>query len=205
MYSRKHYSGLIWLLNKACAILPIFFWLFLIFGFEAPMMAIITLCSALIHEMGHLICIMRIKKIRPSIRGVLSGFRIRIGDGMTYDEEILAYLSGPAINLFLFVLLSFLALILGELCFILAIINLATALSNLLPIEGYDGYGAIRAFIGKKEMGTGASRALTAISTSLIFILCIFSLYLIDRQGEGYWIFGIFFISMIKCIKKRIG
>lgn len=204
MRVKRKSVGLIWLLNKACTILPVFFWLFLIFGFEEPLMAIITLVSALIHEMGHIGYIMIAKGLTPSIKGVLSGFRIRTGSGLSYDEEIGTYLAGPAVNIFVFVVCSFLAIPFGGIFAVIALINLATALSNLLPIEGYDGYGALMAIISKREMGNGAVRRLSYLSSTLIFLLCILSLYLIDRQGGGYWIFAVFFISMIKCIKNVI-
>lgn len=204
MNKKKRYSVLIWWLNKFSSILPIFFWLFLVFGFEEPVMAIITLCSALIHEAGHIEYIMIVKRIKPSIRGVLSGFRIKANAGLSYDEEIGTYLAGPTVNIIVFLLFSLLAVIFGETFAIIAQVNLATALSNLLPIEGYDGYGALMAMANKLEMGERTMRILSHLSSALIFIFCILSLYLIDRQGGGYWIFAVFFISMIKCINSEL-
>ena len=204
MYKPKRKSLIIELSNRLCSILPVFFWLFLIFGFEEPIMAIVTICSALLHEMGHIGYIMIAKRINPDIRGVVSGFRIRSGGNLSYDEEIRTYLSGPAVNVLLFVLCSFLGLFSEDLFFMAAFINLATALSNLLPIDGYDGYGAIMAMINKHELGDSAVRCLTYLSTALVFIFCILSLYLLDRRGEGFWIFAVFFFSMLKCIKKSI-
>ncbi len=194
-------NGLIWLINKISAILPVFFWSFLVFGFEEPIMGVITIGSALIHEAGHILCIWASRGFAISLKGVVSGFRIKTGSSLSYDEEIAIYLGGPAANLLFFVLFSFLSIFFGELCALISIINLATALSNLLPIEGYDGYGIIRAIINKRGLNSIAMRTLSTVSSSLVFVLCILSLYLIDRQGGGYWIFAIFFISMIKHIK----
>ena len=47
-------------------------------------------------------------------------------------------------------------------------------------------------------------KALERISTFLIFMLAILSLYLIDRYGGGYWLFAIFFSMMIKRIGKGL-
>jgi Zn-dependent protease len=201
----KKRSGLIWILNKICSILPAFFWLFLIFGFDEPSMAITTIVGALIHETGHIGYIILKKKLKPSIKGVISGFRIKAGTTLSYEEEIGVYLAGPISNLIAFVIFSFAALSLGEHFWVAAIINLATALSNLLPIEGYDGYGVLAAIINKHELGEVTMRHLSHLSSGLIFLFCILSLYFIDRQGGGYWIFMIFFISMVKCINKAIG
>ncbi len=208
MNSKKHRSGLVWLLNKICAILPMFFWLFLIFGFDEPAMALATIIAAIIHEGGHIGYIMIRRGLSPSIKGVISGFRIKANATLSYEDEIGLYLSGPAANLIMLVMLvplSFLAIPFGEPLRLLALINLATALSNLLPIDGYDGYGALAAVINKREAGDGPIRFLSLLSSALIFLFCILSLYFIDRQGGGYWIFLIFFVSMIKCIDKAIG
>ena len=201
--TRKH-SGLIWILNKLCEVLPVFFWVFLIFGFDEPLMAVMTIISAIIHECGHIGYIIIKKGLKPSIRGVISGFRIKTGAGLSYDDEIGIYLSGPSANLIAFVLLSLLALPFGKPAALCAIINLATAISNLLPIEGYDGYGALVAAMNRGDVREEAMRRLYLVSCTLIVLLCIISLYFIDRQGEGYWIFIIFFISMIKCISKCV-
>lgn len=204
MHVIKKQSGVLFILNKLCSILPAFFWLFLIFGFDEPLMAVMTIISAIIHETGHIGYILIKKRIKPSIRGVISGFRIKTTATFSYEEEMGMYLSGPAFNLAAFVLLSFLAIPFGSSLALCAIINLATALSNLLPIDGYDGYGALAAAINIKNVRDESIGRLYLISSALTVILCIISLYFIDRQGEGYWIFIIFFISMIKCINKSI-
>ena len=204
MRANKKNELIIWLLNKACGILPVFFWLFLIFGFEEPCMALVTLGSALMHEAGHIGYIMLSRGLKPNIRGVLNGLKIKSYGNLSYAEEIKLSLAGPIMNIVLFVLFSLFSVLLGERMLITAMINLATALSNLLPIEGYDGYGALMAYIRGRELGESIEHFLVCISSGLIFLLCIFSLYLIDRVGGGYWIFAVFFISMIKCIRNTL-
>ena len=187
------------------SILPLFFILLLTFGFNESHIAWITISSALIHEIGHILCILSIGKSRIKIKAVLSGFRIANNLNLSYDELIKVYLAGPATNLFVFVCSSLLSPILGEIASLVSIINLATALSNLLPIRGYDGYGILQTVIEKHAIGEWATNTLTGISTTLTLLFCIISLYFIDRMGGGYWIFAIFFLSMIKCIKSGLG
>ena len=205
MSKSKKYRGLIWAISKVFVILPVFFWLFLIFGFDEPSMAMWTIIAAIIHEAGHITYIMSKKKLRPNIRGVLSGFRIKTAVSLSYDEEIGVYLAGPLANLIFFVLFSILSICFGKNLGFAAIINLATALSNLLPIDGYDGYHALMTLIQKHELGDRLINALSHISSAIIFLFAVFSLYFIDRQNGGYWIFFIFFSSMIKCIRKSLG
>ena len=198
-------KALIRVANKTFVVLPMFFWLFLIFGFDEPSVALWTIIAAAIHESGHIIYIISKKKLRLNIRGVLSGFRIKTTASLSYDEEIEMYLSGPLVNLIFFVLFSILSVFFGENLNFAAIINLATALSNLLPIDGYDGYHALMTLIQKHDLGDRLINALSRISSAIIFLFAVFSLYFIDRQNGGYWIFLIFFSSMIKCIRKSVG
>lgn len=196
---------ILWLLNKLLSILPMFFWSFLIFGFESPTMAIITLLCAAAHELGHLTCIAMYNRSSISIKGVINGFRINGGRKRSYKEEIMTYASGPMANILLCLLFSFTYPILGPNSALIATINIATAISNLLPIKGYDGYGIIRTVIEKRNPCSRSLTILSGISSSLIFAFCIISLYFIDRKGGGYWIFAIFFVSMIKHIGEELG
>lgn len=204
MKGKAKHGWLFRIIKMLESILPAFFWGFLIFGFEEPYMAMLSIIAAIIHEGGHIFSIM-LRRGRPMLRGVISGFRIRSGGVVTYREELLTYLAGPLANLVAFIVLSLLSLLFGEWAAMAAVINLITALSNLLPIEGYDGYGILRTYIHMRESGEWALRLMERISSALIFILCIFSLYLIDRMGGGYWIFAVFFVSMIKCIRNELG
>lgn len=193
------------IIELLCSLLPALFWGLMIFGFEEASAATATLISALIHECGHIAFIVLTNKSGFSFKGVLSGFRIKARAPLSYDEEIGRYLAGPLANILTFVITVFLGKIAGDFFITLAAISLATAISNLLPIRGYDGYGVLRALMEKQEMGNRAAKALNRISSLLIFTLCILSLYLIDRYGGGYWIFAVFFISMIKEFKEGLG
>jgi Zn-dependent protease len=137
-----------------------------------------------------------------NMRGVLSGFRIKSEGIGSYRQRILGYLGGPMSNIISSLL--FFAFFRGEYFRMLAMLNMATALSNLLPIEGYDGYGIILSIIEMKECGSLSHRVLTRVSTGLILCFTIFSLYLMDRVGGGYWIFAIFFSFLIKVIDRDI-
>lgn len=178
--------------------LPVLFWICLIFGFEEPEIAILTIVAAIIHEGGH-IAFLRIRGIKGhKLRGVVSGFRIRASSILTYKDEMLLYLSGPIANICAALML---ALFDSDITRMLCALNIATAISNLLPVEGYDGYGALRSIIEMLGGGFG-ERILDGVSAGIVFSLCILSIYFIDRFGSGYWIFGIFFFSMLGQLSK---
>lgn len=181
-------------------ILPIFFWVLMIFGFDAPYMAILTILSALLHELGHIISMMLVGKVRGRLRTHLSGFRITANGG-GYIEDIITLLGGPTINILAF-LLCF-ALSRGQEGYIMEVgfVSLITAISNLLPVEGYDGYNIILKLLYMKE-ATGGVRVLEAISFGISIAFTFLSLYLLLRYGEGYWVFGIFFSLLLGKIFK---
>lgn len=184
-------------------LLPSLFWGLLIFGFSEGFVAVSTLASALIHEAGHLLYIFYQRKGIKSFRALPNGLRIKASKSMSYKQERMLYFCGPLSNIMVALVLSFLPLK-SEKMLIFLIINLATAISNLLPIEGYDGYGIIRSLLEEYNPHGPWIGLLRVVSCSLIFSFCLLSLYLIDRCGDGYWIFAVFFVSMIKQIDNGI-
>ncbi len=186
-------------LRIANQFLPVLFWVTLILGFGEPRVAVLTIVAAVIHEGGH-IAFLRLKRIKGGgLRGVLSGFRIRSSSLLTYREEMMLYLSGPLANLCAAVLCAFIK---GETAAMLCALNLATAMSNLLPVEGYDGYGVLRSIAERQNPDGIAVRLIDLLSSGIIFSFCILSIYFIDRFGCGYWIFAIFFVSMLRQLAK---
>ena len=167
-------------------------------------MKLLTIICALIHECGHLWCIL-FQNGSASLGGVIFGFRIKAKKLKSYNQEISVYLCGPLANLVIAFVFYLLTPNLGEPAITVATLNLATALSNLLPIKGYDGYGILRAVIMKSGHHDRLMVISDHLSSLLTFLLCIFSLYLVDRQGGGYWIFALFFFSMIKSIRSDLG
>ncbi len=187
-----------------CGSLSMLFWVLLIFGFEEGYVAIATLLSALIHEMGHIVFLHFSRNSRASLRAVESGFRIKSANMLDYKSQRWLYLSGSMANILTASFCLILSLVFGGFFVFFSIINLATAFSNLLPIEGYDGYGAIKTYVEEKEFPCSFLRALSTLSTSLVFILTVLSLYLMDRLDGGYWIFAIFSFTMIKHMENGL-
>jgi hypothetical protein len=175
-------------------ILPIFFWLFLIFSFDSPKIAAATVIAIAIHELGHIVSILCIGGDLSGMRGAISGLRIK-GRAPSYGSELLIYLGGPLANA-MAALISLLFLP-NEFAEVHFAVNFATCISNLLPVEGYDGYGILRCLVMKlsDSCHTGLLGGISLFTTSA---LAISSLYLMDRIGEGYWLFFVFFLSTLK-------
>ncbi len=191
-------SLLEWLCGK---ILPIVFWVSIIFGFDVPYMGVLTILTAVLHELGHILALITFVGEDVYPRGHISGFRIRMSKSPGYLKQIIIYAGGPLLNIAVFLaLIPFFRMMNGYIA-AFAYVNLATAISNLLPIEGYDGYNILREIAGYKESDT-AINVLSNISFLTTALLTFISLYLINKFGSGYWIFGVFFFLLISKISK---
>ena len=193
----------IFLLNK---ILPMVFWVLLIFGFDSAYISVLTILSAIVHEGGHLIAMLLFcKKKNSNPTANISGFRIN-AYGLSYKEELIAACGGPMMNLAV-----------GLLCFVFpiphgfdeyiksfGILNIMTMISNLLPIMEYDGYKIIRCIIALfSKNATEGEKILYWISFFFTSVMCFLSLYIMLKMGEGYWLFGVFFTVLLSSITKR--
>ena len=121
-------------------VLPVGFWLALIFAFDEPYVAFLTLIAVAVHEAGHIAALVYFSH-GYRFFGVSSGFRLSAKRTLSYREEIVIAASGPLVNVALFIAVSPLILLGGgEYARVFGLINLFTAISNLILIEGYDGY-----------------------------------------------------------------
>ena len=204
-----HYNELKTLIARVApfisSCLSVLFWFLLVFAFDTPLIALITLISVAIHEFGHEVCLyLQTGKLR-TVRGVLNGFKLSCSDvaHFSYKQEALLYASGPLANIFIAILYPAYAS-LGSYGEYLAFINLTTAVSNLILIKGYDGYGILYAALRSFTPLQTALRICGTVSAVFTVTLCITSLYLIDRLGEGYWIFFVFLVSLISSMAQSL-
>ena len=166
-------------------------------AFDTPAMTVMTVLAAALHEIGHIAAAVAVGCGDVSLPyAALTGLRILPPRLMSYKNEIIIALGGPAANLAVFVLLiPFLA---NDYVFAFAVINLLTAVSNLLPVGGYDGYRAVRGLLITRMDPDTADTIMCAVSLSCSSVAVFISLFLMMRIGEGYWLFAIFFAVLLK-------
>ena len=109
---------------------------------------------------------------------------------------------GPLLNLVLGIPLM---LLFGEFdyLFTFGLLNVMTAVSNLLPIEGYDGYKIFSFLLCSCKCEQKYEGTLLTLSFIFSACLALFALYLILVLGEGYWTFAIFFTSFLSSLYKK--
>ena len=191
------------LVNFAKTLMPIAFWVMIMFGFETVSITFMTLLAAIIHEFGHIAVISVFCKDEPLLPiPRIDGMRITPSRILSYKEEIFSAFGGPCANLVLFLLLLPFFKNPNGYAVTFASINLMTALSNLLPVCGFDGYKILLNSVSLKFGCERAEIILCAFSFITSSVLLFLSLYLILKTGEGYWLFGIFFTSTLTEVFK---
>ena len=184
-------------------VLPTLFWLSVMLAFDSLSVCIITLISAAAHELGHIFAAFLVKRGDISLpRATFFGLKIDTGSLLSYKDEAIIASGGPIANLCVFIVsLPFFAI--SEYAIALGFINLFTAITNLLPMRGYDGERILRSALLKKwdvRIADCVSDALTlALSSSLSVISLVFIMVL----GEGWWIFAFFFSILLGEVLKR--
>lgn len=172
-------------------LLSFFFWFLLMVAFSDMSIAIQTVLAAFLHECGHIFALILLKKRFSLPKFVTSGMRIKTHSELSYREEIFVCALGPLVNIFLFL-------------FFLphspefSVINLATAISNLLPLTDYDGYKIISdmlSLICDHEKSRKIMQNLTLGFSALAVFL---SLFLILKLDGGYWLFFVFFTLLVR-------
>lgn len=187
--------------SRIQGILTVALWILLSFGFDKPHVAGLTVASALVHECGHAMYANIRLKARVTANSRLTGPRLRARGELPYRGELMLLLSGPLANLALFILLVPLCRI-SEYLWCFALLNLATAVSNLLPMAGHDGYGIIRTVLEMRCSPRIGFVLLRGLSVLLSALGCVFALFLLDRIGEGYVLFSIFYFSLFSELFK---
>lgn len=172
---------------------------------ETSVSVFISLMSCFIHETGHLLSMflfgVKVKRI------VLYGAGIKIVRGYSLKEkrkELIILISGCLMNVIMFFLFFFLK---GESFKTFAIINLLTAIFNILPIKSLDG-GAILLLLTeeKPHLFTFVNIITTIIvPLSAVISVLIFSRFRINPSLiiSGIYFFGFSVIESFSAIPTK--
>ena len=179
-------------------VLPFLFILLLMLAFDAVWVTVLTLLVAAVHELGHIFAAVVIGIGDMSIpRAVLTGLRIRPGRLLSYREEVIVALGGPLANILAFFALLPLTRV-NNYIITLAAINLLTAVSNLIPIRGFDGQRILTGLLASRVSAVVIDTVTRGLTVGISAAVALLSLIFMMRVGEGYWIFAVFFAILCK-------
>lgn len=179
-------------------VLRALFWGCLLFALDRPYLAVLTLLALLLHEGFHILALSHFQK-GGRVKAHLTGLRLLPHGVLSYREERAVAAAGPLGGLIgagACLLLSPLA---PAYLYDFAFCNLLTSLSNLLPIEGYDGYRILKATLALHG-NADADRIAGGISFSFSAALTLLSLFFLGILGEGLWPAGAFLFTLIGSI-----
>lgn len=154
-----------------------------------------------LHESGHLFAMWLLESQPKSIRLIPASVQITRSINGKYKNDILIALSGPVVNLVLFITLyvNFLAFK-NEAVLYFSLINLIVGIFNLLPVTGLDGGTALFSLLAKKYDINKASLVLRII-TLIIAVAVTFLAVTLTIKGQlniSVYIVAIYlFVSVI--------
>ncbi len=158
-----------------------------------------ALFAIFLHEMGHLFMMWVLECAPKRIKLIPASIQITTPFQKRYRNDILTAVSGPAVNILLFLTLYFNFLAFGnQVTLYFALLNLVIGAFNLLPVKGLDGGTILYCVLAKykgPEKATLILKFITLILASVIIITAI-TLSLRGKINISFYIMGIYLLIM---------
>lgn len=161
-----------------------FFAVFFIFmAFDTSGYGILGLYACLIHEVGHLLCMVIVGTKLSAILFYASGIKITASERykLSHKSEFFVLIGGSAVNIILFFICYFCSDKLTLKMPVFAIINLLIGLFNLLPVNMFDGGKITELILSRFFQANTAftlSKILSIIITASALLAAIILYYL---------------------------
>ena len=137
------------------------------------------LLSVLLHELAHMVMLRCLGKKILSIKGSLEGFLIQT-EPLSYVEELITASVGPLVNLLLLLLA-------GKQYPVMALVNGALLVYNLLPFYPMDGGRILRSCLSMMLPLTLGEMVERGVGLCVFTLLFMVALYLSFGLHSGLW------------------
>lgn len=181
-------------------------------NFKFSFAAVLTLCllidksrisvysilSATLHECGHLLCFILLKKPPRELCFSVFGMKITKGkNALSCKEEITAALSGPAVNLFLFLCMLF-----NRKLVVFSAVNLCLGIFNLLPAQPLDGGTALHYVLMYRNKNNRRIEDVFTYVTAVILIIS--GIFVLIKSGYNFMLIvvGVYIIIYKKLYNR---
>lgn len=158
-----------------------------------------ALFAIIMHETGHLFVMWLLECSPKRIKLIPASVQITAPFGKRYRNDILIAVSGPAVNIVLFLTLYFNFLAFGnKITLYFSLLNLVIGLFNLLPVKGLDG-GTILFCILEKSKGPDKAAVILKIITLVLAVAIILAAITLTVRGKiniSIYIMGIYLLIM---------
>lgn len=167
--------------------------------------AVITLCAAIFHELGHIFCLLIMGEKPRLVSFEPYGLRLsRCGIGKSYKKEIIIALAGPCANIFLALILLMI-----EKCWHVGsmtkpiCINIAIAIFNLLPIEPLDAGNALFFALCDRMCSFRAGNIIITVGILMLIPITICGVYVFIKSGYNITLLLSSLYLSVMLLKKR--
>lgn len=179
--------------------------LLILISFQKNECIFISLASAILHEIGHLVSLFYFNA--DILEFNISAFGANIKRGFlnktNYFEDFLISFSGPLFNLLVWGLFHFIYLVKpNELLLEIAIINFVLALFNLLPFNNFDGGKILKIILKMKFNDLLADKILKIISVIILVGFTLFSVKVFTADFNNFYCIFISFLLLITFLTK---
>ena len=144
---------------------------------------LLLLSAVLLHEGGHLLGFFLMGEPPPALSAVVAGLTLSPARPLSYKSEAIVSLLGPLANLA--VGLPLLVFGRSEGALTLGVVQLMTALCNLLPLPGCDGARALHSSLSLLLPLRLADAILSLLAGITLFGLLFALLFLLEGEGGG--------------------
>jgi len=162
-----------------------------------------SIFAVLMHEIGHLFAMWVLECAPKQIRLIPASVQITSSFSRKYKNDIIVALSGPIVNLVLFLTLYFNYLAFkNELTLHYALLNLIICIFNSLPVLGLDGGTVLYSVLAKKTDLNRAQLTVKIITAVVAVTVLIFAVILTAKHKINISLYIIGIYLLISCIIK---
>lgn len=184
--------------DKLCRFLFLFFLVLILYGSDSMAFAHLSLICAVIHETAHVMAGVLTEARFKAPRGAYDGLRLPLElIKSSRFSELIIISAGPASNL----LCAFFMLSESAYLYEFGAISLISALANLIPCHGNDGYRILNVLLSK-DADNRHSLALDYLSLFNSATILFFSLFMSYRTGCALWLSSVYLIYTLLELEK---
>lgn len=176
----------------------------MIFAIDKKGIALITLFSAALHEIGHIVALFLFGSCPDGIKFGIFGIRIQQNKYILSDlKQTLVVVCGPLVNILIFATsLVVYSVSESQIMLTISAVNLVVASFNLIPIFPLDG-GRILFAVLSVFLSDGAVRIIMRIICAVLLLMLIFSgVFLVRRTGVNVSLLATGIYLGVLCIKS---
>ncbi len=176
----------------------------MVFAMDEKRVAIVTLLSVALHETGHIVALLCFKAYPEEITFGIFGIRILQNKcKLSYSDEAVVVLCGPAVNIVLFVIFGVLNYTFeNQILLIISAVNLVVGIFNLLPVLPLDGGRALLVVLNSFFSEKAVQRIMVIVGVLFATTIILLGCFLAFKTGANFSLLATGLYLGIICVKS---